>query len=223
MEKTPFSTVQLPTVLAGKTRFLSIAEETQLCQAVGHPCCQLDRAGDLTGMRTAEQFSLRRGPTLTWIRAWCPPLHQERLCAVYPLDGGSQGDPAQSDCRQYPCVGVPLAEPRHAPGPPQLLGRGLSALTRNGETWGRHLAHPASDVRLTAGDERPGTEHHRSLLAAQWDGSGEPVCPPLPYPSARSPWGRLRVRESEERERGDGDGIETERGKFNPNRVSNRK
>jgi hypothetical protein len=37
MEKTPFSTVQLPTVLAGKTRFLSIAEEAQLCQAMGHP------------------------------------------------------------------------------------------------------------------------------------------------------------------------------------------
>jgi integrase len=59
IEKTPFSTVKLPTVRAGKTRFLSIAEEAQLCQAVGQPYDSWIRLAFLTGMRKSEQFGLR--------------------------------------------------------------------------------------------------------------------------------------------------------------------
>jgi truncated hemoglobin YjbI len=37
IEKSPFASVTLPTVRAGKTRFLSIEEEAQLCTAIGPP------------------------------------------------------------------------------------------------------------------------------------------------------------------------------------------
>ncbi len=59
IEKSPFSSVKLPTVRAGKTRFLSIEEETKLCQAIGHPYDAWIRLAILTGLRKSEQFSLR--------------------------------------------------------------------------------------------------------------------------------------------------------------------
>jgi site-specific recombinase XerD len=59
IEKTPFSTVKLPTMRAGKTRFLSIEEEARLCQAVGQPYDRWIRLAILTGMRKSEQFGLR--------------------------------------------------------------------------------------------------------------------------------------------------------------------
>ncbi len=59
IEKSPFASVKLPTVRAGKTRFLSIEEEAQLCQAIGHPYNRWIRLAILTGMRKSEQFGLR--------------------------------------------------------------------------------------------------------------------------------------------------------------------
>ncbi len=59
IEKSPFASVKLPTVRAGKTRFLSIEEEAQLCKAVGQPYDRWIRLAILTGMRKSEQFGLR--------------------------------------------------------------------------------------------------------------------------------------------------------------------
>lgn len=59
IEKSPFASVKLPTVRAGKTRFLSIEEEARLCQAVGQPYDSWIRLAILTGMRKSEQFGLR--------------------------------------------------------------------------------------------------------------------------------------------------------------------
>lgn len=59
IEKTPFTSVTLPTVRAGKTRFLSIEEETKLCQAIGPPYDAWIRLAILTGLRKSEQFRLR--------------------------------------------------------------------------------------------------------------------------------------------------------------------
>ncbi len=59
IEKSPFTSIKLPTVRAGLTRFLSIEEETQLCQAVGHPYDSWIRLAILTGLRKSEQFALR--------------------------------------------------------------------------------------------------------------------------------------------------------------------
>jgi integrase len=59
IEKSPFVSVTLPTVRAGKTRLLSIAEEAQLCQTVGQPYDSWIQLAILTGMRKSEQFALR--------------------------------------------------------------------------------------------------------------------------------------------------------------------
>lgn len=59
IEKSPFTHIKLPTVRAGRTRFLSIEEEAQLCQAIGQPYSAWVRLAILTGLRRSEQFSLR--------------------------------------------------------------------------------------------------------------------------------------------------------------------
>jgi integrase len=59
IETSPFARVTLPTVRAGKTRFLSIEEEARLCQAIGQPYDAWVRLAILTGLRKAEQFGLR--------------------------------------------------------------------------------------------------------------------------------------------------------------------
>ena len=59
IEKSPFASVTLPTVRAGRTRFLSIEEEARLCQAIGQPYDAWIRLAILTGLRKAEQFGLR--------------------------------------------------------------------------------------------------------------------------------------------------------------------
>jgi integrase len=59
LEKSPFASVKLPTVRAGRTRFLSIEEEATLCKAIGQPFDSWVRLAILTGLRKAEQFSLR--------------------------------------------------------------------------------------------------------------------------------------------------------------------
>jgi integrase len=59
IEKSPFLNVKLPMVRAGRTRFLSVEEEAQLCQAIGHPYDAWIRLALLTGLRRSEQFSLR--------------------------------------------------------------------------------------------------------------------------------------------------------------------
>jgi hypothetical protein len=86
---------------------------------------------------------------------------------------------------------------------------GPSARPCDHETPRRDLAHPASYVRLTAGDERSGTEYDYSPASAQWDGPGEPVCPPLPYPLARGARRGYRVWKGEEGGHADQTGIET--------------
>lgn len=59
VEKSPFAKVKLPTVRAGRTRFLSIEEEARLCAAIGQPYDAWIRLAILTGMRRQEQFSLK--------------------------------------------------------------------------------------------------------------------------------------------------------------------
>jgi integrase len=59
IEKSPFACVKLPTVRAGKTRFLSIEEEARLCKAIGQPYDAWIRLAILTGLRKSEQFGLR--------------------------------------------------------------------------------------------------------------------------------------------------------------------
>ena len=59
IEKSPFASVKLPTVRAGRTRFLSIEEEARLCQAIGQPYDAWIRLAILTGLRKSEQFGLR--------------------------------------------------------------------------------------------------------------------------------------------------------------------
>lgn len=59
IEKSPFTSVKLPTVRAGRTRFLSIEEEAQLCQTIGQPYAAWIRLAILTGLRKSEQFGLR--------------------------------------------------------------------------------------------------------------------------------------------------------------------
>jgi integrase len=59
IEKSPFASVKLPTVRAGRTRFLSIEEEATLCTAIGQPYDAWIRLAILTGLRKPEQFGLR--------------------------------------------------------------------------------------------------------------------------------------------------------------------
>lgn len=59
IEKSPFASVKLPTVRAGKTRFLSIEEEARLCTVIGEPYAAWVRLAILTGLRKSEQFGLR--------------------------------------------------------------------------------------------------------------------------------------------------------------------
>ncbi len=59
IEKSLFISVKLPTVRAGKTRFLSIEEEARLCKAIGQPYDAWIRLAILTGLRKSEQFRLR--------------------------------------------------------------------------------------------------------------------------------------------------------------------
>ncbi len=59
IEKSPFASLKLPTVRAGKTRFLSIEEEVRLSQAIGQPYDTWIRLAILTGLRKSEQFGLR--------------------------------------------------------------------------------------------------------------------------------------------------------------------
>ncbi len=59
IEKSPFASVKLPTVRAGKTRFLSLEEEALLCLAIGQPYDAWIRLAILTGLRKSEQFGLR--------------------------------------------------------------------------------------------------------------------------------------------------------------------
>jgi len=59
IEKSPFTSVKLPTVRAGRTRFLSIEEEARLCKAIGQPYDAWIRLAILTGLRKSEQFGLR--------------------------------------------------------------------------------------------------------------------------------------------------------------------
>lgn len=82
IEKSPFASVKLPTVRAGKTRFLSVEEETRLCKAIGQPYDAWIRLAILTGLRKSEQFGLRwadidleRGLiTLPPHQVWCSPI-----------------------------------------------------------------------------------------------------------------------------------------------------
>jgi integrase len=60
IEKSPFTSVTLPTVRAGNTRFLSLEEEARLCQAIGQPYDTWIRLAILTGLRWAD-IELERG------------------------------------------------------------------------------------------------------------------------------------------------------------------
>ena len=106
IEKSPFASVKLPTVRAGKTRFLSIEEEAQLCQAIGQPYDAWIRLAILTGLRKSEQFGLRWADIDLDRGLDHPPPHQVRGRAICPPDGGGQGDPAQPHSWQYVGLGV---------------------------------------------------------------------------------------------------------------------
>jgi integrase len=59
LEKSPFTQVTMPKVSQGKTRFLSMEEETRLVEALGKPYGTWARLAILTGLRKTELFSLR--------------------------------------------------------------------------------------------------------------------------------------------------------------------
>lgn len=68
IEKSPFASVKLPTVRAGETRFLSVEEEAQLCQAIGQPYDAWIRLAILTGCGSLSSLACG-GPILIWIGA----------------------------------------------------------------------------------------------------------------------------------------------------------
>ncbi|GJL57825.1 MAG: integrase [Nitrospirales bacterium] len=59
LEKTPFARFTMPKVSQGRTRFLTMEEESALLQALGEPYAQWARLAILTGLRKTEMFSLR--------------------------------------------------------------------------------------------------------------------------------------------------------------------
>ena len=59
LEKSPFTQVTMPKVSQGKTRFLTMEEETRLLEALGTPHDTWARLAILTGLRKTELFSLR--------------------------------------------------------------------------------------------------------------------------------------------------------------------
>ncbi len=59
LERNPFAQVRLPRVSTGRTRFLSLEEESRLMEALGPKFGPWARLAILTGMRREEQFSLR--------------------------------------------------------------------------------------------------------------------------------------------------------------------
>ncbi len=59
LEKSPFTQVTMPKVSQGKTRFLSMEEETHLLETLGKPYRTWARLAILTGLRKTELFSLR--------------------------------------------------------------------------------------------------------------------------------------------------------------------
>ena len=59
LERNPFARVTLPKVTFGKTRFLTLAEETTLREKLGNPYGLWARLAVLTGLRLSEQFSCR--------------------------------------------------------------------------------------------------------------------------------------------------------------------
>ena len=185
IEKSPFASVKLPTVRAGQTRFLSVEEEAQLCQAIGQPYDAWIRLAILTGCGKSEQFGLRwadidldRGlitlPTIKSGRVQYIHLTEEAKAILHNLIAGN------TSVWVFPSENPDTHLDHH-----NFYGQGVSASARTREAPRRDLAHLASYVRLTAGDERTGPQYDRSLASAQWDGPGEPVRPPLPYPLAR--------------------------------------
>jgi len=59
LEKSPFTQVKMPKVSQGKTRFLSMDEETLLLETLGTPYRTWARLAILTGLRQGEQFRLK--------------------------------------------------------------------------------------------------------------------------------------------------------------------
>ena len=59
LPENPFEKVKLKAIRAGRTRFLSPKEETQLYEAIGQTYAPWVRLAILTGMRKSEQFRLR--------------------------------------------------------------------------------------------------------------------------------------------------------------------
>lgn len=59
VEKNPFARIKLPKPAAGKTRFLTVEEETALLDRLGFPYGAWARLAMLTGLRLGEQFGLK--------------------------------------------------------------------------------------------------------------------------------------------------------------------
>jgi site-specific recombinase XerD len=59
LERNPFVQVTLPKVTCGKTRFLTLEEETTFRETLGNPYGLWARLAILTGLRLSEQFSFR--------------------------------------------------------------------------------------------------------------------------------------------------------------------
>jgi integrase len=107
IEKSPFASVTLPTVRAGRTRFLSVEEEARLCQAIGQPYDAWIRLAILTGLRKSEQFGLRWADIdLDRGLITLPDTKSGGVQYVH-LDGGGEADPEPPHSWQYVGLDVP--------------------------------------------------------------------------------------------------------------------
>jgi integrase len=185
IEKSPFASVKLPTVRAGKTRFLSIEEEASLCQAIGQPYDAWIRLAILTGLRKSEQFGLR----------WADiDLERGLMTLPHTKSGAIQYVHLIEEAKQIlrtliPCntsVWVfPSENPETHLDPDNFYCRvympALKDAKIDGVTWHTLRAY----LRLTTRHEWTGTQYHCGPTSAQWNRIGGTVRPSLPYPLTR--------------------------------------
>jgi integrase len=164
IDKSPFASVKLPTVRAGKTRFLSIEEETRLCQAIGQPYDAWIRLAILTGLRKSEQFGLRwadldldrglitlphtKSGTVQYVH-----LMEEAKAILRGLI------PGNTSVWVFPSDDPEMHLDHH-----NFYGRVYITALKDAKLGG-HPAHLVAYVRLTAGNERPGAQYHRGPVS----------------------------------------------------------
>jgi integrase len=184
IEKSPFASVKLPTVRAGRTRFLSIDEVETLCKAIGHPYDAWIRLAILTGMRKSEQFDLR----------WADIDPEHGLITLPQTKSGAvQYVHLMEEAKQILRILIPgntslwvfpSEHPETHVDPDNFYGRvymtALKDAKLEGVTW--HTLRHTFASRLAMNGRHPVRLRPAS---AQWDGPGGTICPPQPH---TPPW-----------------------------------